>query len=202
MFAIFRFRLSFKIFLSFLIVIIFPSFISFFISYRLILRTINHDTILRLQDSISGFNEEIKLIEKRCLYIAKQLSENKEIKMLFYGNEFENLEKKLIEIHELAELDIVEIEDEEGKVILRGHNPGKYGDIKVDQNLIRMGLSGKSMVSYERGLSGFAIRAVSPIVEDDNKTRGLVMIGTSFSKNFVDHIKILTGMDNGIYKEN
>ena len=45
-----------------------------------------------------------------------------------------------------------------------------------------------------------AIRAVSPI-KYNGQTIGLIMSGASFSEKFVDHIKKLTGMENGVYQE-
>ena len=200
MFSFIRFKLSLKIFLSFLLIIIVPAVVSFVISYRLIKKTIEREIFMRLQDSISGYTEEIKFIEEKCLSIARELSRNNDIQQLYINKDYKNLEKKLIQIHKISYMDVVEIEDATGTVLLRGHNPSVSGDIKVNQNIIRVGLGGRDIVSYEKGRSGFAIRAVSPI-KHDGKVLGLVMIGSLFSDRFVEHMKILTGMENGIYKD-
>jgi len=201
MINIFKYKLTLKIFISFLCIIIIPALISLFISYRLIKSTLDREINIRLQDSISGFNQELINIEESCLKIAKELSRNDEIKQLFVGKNYDSLERKLIDIYRMGFIDVIEIEDTTGKVILRGHNPELSGDIKLDQSIIQLGLSGRSVIGYEKGKSGFAIRAVAPL-NYDNRIVGLIMAGSSFSHNFVNHIKLLTGMENGIYKDN
>jgi len=199
MFRIIRFKLSQKIFLSFLLIIIAPSLISLLIGYSLIKKTLEHEVKIRLEASIEGFNEEIQSIERKCLNVANELSGNGEIRNMLIQKEYDKLEKKLVEIYRLGTVDIIELEDTHGQVLLRGHNPGLAGDIKVNQDIVRKGLEGKSVVSYERGKSGFAVRAVSPI-QAGGKTIGLIMAGNLFSEEFVNHIKDLTGMESAVYK--
>ena len=106
-----------------------------------------------------------------------------------------------MEFYRMNLVDIIEIEDAEGKVLFRGHNPALAGDIKIDQKVIKDGLEGKTRLSYEHGHSGFAIRAVAPIYSD-NRVIGLFMAGSLFSKDFVNRMKSLTLLENGIYKGN
>lgn len=200
MFSIFRFRLTFKIFLSFILILILPSTISTLISYRLIWKTIEHETDLRLQDGIKGFNQEIRFTEKKCQKLAHELSVDKEIKTLFLHGDFTKLEERLITIYRLVDVDILEIEDTDGKVVLRAHNPDLAGDVKLEQHIVKQGLRGEITVSYEKGISGIAIRAVSPIISE-GRTVGLVMVGSLFSDKFVSRMKLLTGMENGIYRD-
>ncbi len=199
MFKIVRFKLSLKIFLSFLLIIIAPALISFLISYSLVKRTIEHEVSLRLKASMQGFEEEIESIETKCLKVANELAGNDEIRGMVMRKEYDNLKKKLVGVYRLGAVDIIELENIHGKVILRGHNPKLAGDMKVDQDIVRQGLEGKSVVSYERGESGFAVRAVSPIQEGDT-TIGLIMAGNLFSERFVNQMKDLTGMESAVYK--
>jgi len=200
MFSIFRFRLTSKIFLSFLLIILFPSSISILISYRLIRNTITYETALRLRDGILGFDQEIQFTEKRCQHIAMELATDSDIRHLFLESDHTNLQEKLVETYSLVDVDILEIEDTNGKVVLRGHNPELSGDLKLEQHIVQEGLRGKSTVSYEKGKSGIAIRAVSPILSE-GRTMGLIMVGSLFSDKFVNRIKLLTGMENGIYRD-
>ncbi len=199
MLKVIRFRLSLKIFLSFLLIIIVPALISFLISYSLVKRIIEYEVSLRLKASMQGFDEEIKSIEVKCLNVANALAKDDEIRSMVMRKEYDNLKKKLMEIYRLGAVDIIELENIRGQVLLRGHNPDLAGDIKVDQDIVKEGLEGKSVVSYERGKSGFAVRAVSPI-QEGGTTIGLIMAGNLFSERFVNQIKDLTGMESAVYK--
>ncbi len=197
----FRYRLNLRIFAIFIIAIFITTFSSSLIGYKLILKTAEHEVQSKLNDSISAYYQEIKFTETDCLNIAKMLSKNRDIITLLANKKHKALEKKLVEYYRMKIADIIEIENTRGKVVLRGHNPSLSGDIKIEQRIIQLGLSGIPNVSYEIGKSGFGIRAVSPIKKDD-QIIGLLMIGARFSKKFAEHIRLLTGMDNGIYRGN
>jgi signal transduction histidine kinase len=169
------------------------------IGYLIIRRTIDREIRIRLADSITAYFQEVQFIEEQCLQIAQELSSNQELVALLINGEFEALERKLVHYHHLDIFDIIEIEDVEGKVILRGHQPSVLGDVKINQMIVKEGLAGRSAVSYEQGQSGIAIRAVSPI-ESGTNIVGVLMIGSLFSSDFAEHIKLLTGMENGIYQ--
>jgi len=174
---------------------------SLIIGYRVVSKTIENEIHSKLKDSISAYSEEIKFIEDKCLTIARHLSRDPEIKTLLDSREYDKLEQKLRDFYTMKIVDIIEIESPKGKVIRRGHNPEAAGDIKIQQSIIQTGLSGRSIVSYEKGRSGFAIRAVAPIGYK-GKIIGLIMAGSRFSKDFVQHIRSLTSINNGVYRNN
>jgi signal transduction histidine kinase len=183
-----------------MLILILPSTISMLISYRLIRTTIEHETDIRLRDGIKGFDQEIRFTEKRCQQLARELSVDEEVTTLFLLGDYGKLEEKLVTVFRLVDVDILEIEDTEGKVVLRAHNPELSGDIKLEQHIVKQGLRGEGTVSYEKGKSGIAIRAVSPLMSE-GRTVGLVMVGSLFSDKFVGRMKQLTGMENGIYRD-
>ncbi|NOY09060.1 MAG: hypothetical protein GXP33_09480 [Spirochaetes bacterium] len=195
-----RYKLNLKIFFFFILIIFTMTISSIIIGYKVVIKTVENEIHSKLSGSISAYSQEIKFIEQNDLRIARHLSEDKEIIGLLNTGQYNRLEQKLRDYFIMKIVDIIEIESPEGKVIRRGHNPEMAGDIKIQQSIIRTGLSGKSVVSYEKGRSGFAIRAVSPI-SYNNRIIGLIMAGSRFSKNFVDHIRALTGIDNGIYRD-
>ncbi|MBP7652177.1 hypothetical protein KA977_02060, partial [Candidatus Dependentiae bacterium] len=201
MFKFLKYKLSLKIFFSFFFIVIIPALISFFFGYNLIKKSSEFEIEKRMEDTIEGFSNEIRIREEYCLKISKELACDIEIKDFLLNKNYSALKEKLVKIYNLGVVDLIEIENLQGVVLIRGHNPGFYGDMKVDQDIIKYGLSGKSGVSYEKGHSGFGIRTVAPIFFD-NKLTGLLMAGISFSKKFVDQNKLLTGMENGIYNEN
>jgi signal transduction histidine kinase len=199
MLRFFRYRLNFKIFFSFMLIIFITTISALLIGYLIIRRTIDREIRIRLADSITAYFQEVQFIEEQCLNIAQELSSERELVAMLMTGELDALEKKLVHYHQLGIFDIIEIEDVEGKVILRGHQPSVLGDLKINQMIVKEGLAGRSAVSYEQGQSGIAIRAVSPI-ETGNNIVGVLMIGSLFSSDFAEHIKLLTGMENGIYQ--
>ena len=193
--------MNFKIFFSFMLIIFITTISALLIGYLIIRNTIDREIRIRLADSITAYFQEVKFIEEECLKIASELSTDPELVTLLAQGEFAVLESKLVHYHRLGIFDIIEIEDPDGKVILRGHQPAVAGDVKINQTIVKEGLAGRSAVSYEQGQSGMAIRAVSPI-ERGGKILGVLMIGSLFSSDFAEHIKLLTGMENGIYRDN
>ncbi|MBI9103500.1 MAG: GHKL domain-containing protein [Spirochaetales bacterium] len=140
------------------------------------------------------------MIEDKCLTIVSSYSKKEFIVERLINDDTVGFEEELIDFYEMNLVDIIEIEDFSGKVIFRGHNPELAGDIKSDQWVIQEGLEGKSNVSFEYGQSGFAIRAVAPI-NHEGEIIGLFMTGELFSEEFVEKLKTLTLLDNGIYRE-
>jgi len=195
----FRYRLNFKIFFSFMLIIFITTVSALLIGYLIIRNTIDREIRIRLADSITAYSQEVRFIEQQCLKIAEEMSSDRDLVTLLIEGRFDPLEDKLVHYHRLGIFDIIEIEDTAGKVILRGHQPEVTGDVKINQEIVKEGLAGRSAVSYEQGQSGVAIRAVSPI-ESDGKILGVLMIGSLFSEDFAEHIKLLTGMENGIYQ--
>ncbi len=131
--------------------------------------------------------------------LLKNLSEDKEIIRLIAEKDREGLEKRLTPYYRMGLFDIIEVEDEIGAVLIRAHDPEKSGDLKIYQQIIKEGLKGQTVVGYASGKSGFAIRAVAPVVSE-GEVSGLLMFGKLFSEEFVSKIKKLTGLESGIYR--
>ena len=193
-----RYRLNLKLFASFLLIILVTALSSLLIGYQVIGRTAEREIRIRLGTSMEAYLQEVRILEENCQRIAGELAGEGEIARLLAGGKFKELERKLVHYHRMKVFDIVEIEDAAGKVLVRGHQPAEAGDLKIDQVIVRQGLSGSGAVSYEGGRSGLAIRAVAPVRSGD-LIIGLVMVGSQFSTELSGHIKRLTGMDNGVY---
>jgi len=200
MFRFLKYRLNRKILIAFFLIILIPGIFSFWANYYTRYKTVRYETELRLQDGAAAYFNEFETIKEKCLAIASVYSKKSFIVDRLIHGKSESFESEIIDFYRMNLLDIIEIEDIDGKVIFRGHNPSISGDVKIDQPLIREGLEGKIGVSFEHGKSGFAIRAVAP-VEYEGRVVGSFMAGSLFSRDFVDYLKTLTLMDNGIYRE-
>ena len=193
-----QYRLNIKIFISFIFIIIVTTVTAVSIGYFLISSSIEKANMVRLEDSITAYYNEIRFKEEACLKAVRTLSTDNEIIDLIINNKIDLLEKRLGNYYRIGIFDIIEVERTDGTVLIRGHDPEKSGDLKIEQNIIQAGLSGRTIVSYERGKSGIAIRAVAPI-EKEGRIISLIMVGTLFSKDLVENMRKLTGLDNGIY---
>ncbi len=167
----------------------------------IIQNTLHKEIETRLKESATVYFEELDTIEKKCIDIVSVYSRIPTIVKYITEKDYARLESNIVQFYKMNLVDIIEIEDSEGKVLFRGHNPDLAGDIKIDQDVVKEGLAGNISLSYEHGHSGFAIRAVAPIFSE-NRVIGLFMAGSLFSKDFVNRMKSLTLLENGIYKGN
>ena len=197
----FSYKLNRRILLSFLLIIVIPGLVSFWVTSFVVQKTLQKEIESRLIEAASVYFEELDTIEQKCIDIVSVYSGKVSIVEQILNRQYSNLEKEMIDFYKMNLVDIIEIEDHEGKVLFRGHNPDLAGDIKSDQKIIIGGLEGKISLSYEHGNSGFAIRAAAPIY-NENEVIGIFMAGSLFSQNFVSRLKSLTLLDNGIYREN
>ena len=194
-----RYRLNLKIFLSFLSIILITTVTALSIGYSMMRSSLENEQTLRLNDSLSAYFNEIKFKQDECLAAVRNLSGDEDIVNFISAGNTDELEKRLGKYYRMGLFDIIEVEDEYGVVLVRAHDPEKSGDIKIGQKIIKEGLTGRTVVSYESGKSGVAIRAVAPVVKE-NRIVGLLMFGKLFSIDFVEKIKKLTGLESGIYR--
>ena len=196
-----RYRLNLKIFLSFILIIIITTVTALSIGYSTIKNSLENEQMLRLDDSLSAYFNELKFKQDECYAAVKNLSEDSDIAELVAEKNIAGLEKRLSPYYRMGLFDIIEVEDEKGAVLIRAHDPDKSGDLKIYQKIIKEGLAGQIAVGYESGKSGIAIRAVAP-VSRNGEIKGLLMFGKLFSEDFISKIKKLTGLESGIYRNN
>ena len=194
-----RYRLNLKIFLSFILIILITTVTALSIGYSMMKKSLEQEQMLRLDDSLTAYFNELKFKQDECYAAVKNLSEDTDIAEMVASGDREWLERRLGHYYRMGLFDIIEVENEIGAVLIRGHDPEKSGDLKIYQEIIKEGLQGKISAGYESGKSGIAIRAVAPVIKDDEIV-GLLMLGKLFSEDFVNKIKKLTGLESGIYK--
>ncbi|MBB6482172.1 histidine kinase dimerization/phospho-acceptor domain-containing protein [Spirochaeta isovalerica] len=163
--------------------------------------TVHSEVESRLREGVSVYFKEFEIISQKCQTIVSIYSEKDFVIDHILNGDNPLFRQDIIDFYRMGVVDIIEIEDAKGEVIFRGHNPDRAGDSKIDQQLIQEGLDGNESIGFESGQTGFAIRAVAPI-KNNRDIIGLFMAGERFSDEFVDNLKTLTLLENGIYRNN
>jgi methyl-accepting chemotaxis protein len=88
-------------------------------------------------------------------------------------------------------VDFFTITDQKGNVFIRAHEPEKYGDSIINQQVIQSALKGQMTVYLEDGaLVKYSIRAGTPLRDKSGNIIGAITIGYILSdERFVDEIK-------------
>lgn len=128
------------------------------------------DTIITQLDNLSH-----DLLDLTSTYAS-----NSDLLKAFQSEDRKELERAVAPIFERLQeehqLDVFEFGSIDGKVILRGHNPEKYGDNKSDISAIQATLKGEKLSGFEFGNSGITVRAFVPLIVN-NKVIGTLQTG-------------------------
>jgi len=141
LFTFFSYKINRRILLAFIMIIIIPEMVSYWISSFVIQNTLQKEIESHLKEAGIVYFKELNAIEKNCVDIASAFSVKDTVVKQIRNEQYLNLEKDMINFYSMDLVDIIEIEDKEGKVIFRGHNPNLSGDIKIDQNVVKEGLA-------------------------------------------------------------
>lgn len=102
---------------------------------------------------------------------------------------------------EAFEVDFFTITDTKGNVFIRAHEPEKYGDSIINQQVIQNAIAGKRSVLLEHGaVVKYSIRAGAPLRDQSGNIVGAIVVGYILSSNeFVDRIKNILQSEVSIY---
>lgn len=144
---------------------------------------------------------ELTSVSEDLLKVTELYSQNGTIISSFESGEREQLLNSVEEVYSRLsrehQLSVFELGDSSGTVVLRGHNPDKYGDNKSDLLAIQYALDGKSVAGFEFGSSGLSVRAFTPIVSG-NKVIGTIQTGVD-SQFINDLSEKLQGITVSLY---
>ncbi|MDS1030516.1 methyl-accepting chemotaxis protein [Bacillota bacterium LX-D] len=102
------------------------------------------------------------------------------------------------------DLDYFVLTDTKGKVFIRAHSPGEFGDSIVNQVNIQKALAGEQSVGIEEGkVVKLSVRAGSPLRDENGIIVGAISTGYVFSsESFVDDLKKTLNCEVTIFKGN
>ena len=142
------------------------------------------------------FKRNSTRLPKPLLEITSIYATDEELVLALQSGERDQLLQEVEQIYPRLQsehgLNVFEFGDASGIVLLRGHNPGKYGDDKSGLSAIQSALDGQSIAGFEFGTSGLSVRAFVPIIHNNT------VIGTLQSGVDGTFLKELNEMLQGV----
>ncbi|MBD3413117.1 MAG: HAMP domain-containing protein, partial [Candidatus Aminicenantes bacterium] len=136
-----RFSLRKKIILSFLLVILFGGVITLILGSRLIRETLISQAQDKVKHDLSSawmvFNEKISDIKE----LVSLTSTRKTLQESIKSKNYVSLSKYLNHLRKDFGLDILNVADSQGKIIIRTQNPGETGDDQSNDIIIKKALA-------------------------------------------------------------
>lgn len=195
--------ISRKLFLYFLLMTMIPLILAFLIVLSKFDKTYNQNTRDDLAHTSKITTYYLEQKKKEGLGIAKQFAKSPEIITLVKQKNRTKLEQTILPIYKdlqtERQISIFEIGDNEGNVLLRAHDPKKFGDNKKNHKSIQVSLEGKDVAGFEFGSSGLAERIVVPIVENGNVI-GTLQVGYNLNEQLLETIHLITKGDVSFYQ--
>ena len=151
------------------------------------------DELLTLSQLHIDYNDDIGLLEDGAAMLSISLADREDLKTLFLANDREGLLNLLSPMFETLknEYDIrhLYVEDTEGIVYVRVHNPAKFGDDVTYRRTAAASLSTRTTVAgVEIGPGRLGIRSVSPLY-DKGDFIGMTEVGIDYDQTFIDNFK-------------
>ncbi len=112
------------------------------------------------------------------------LAQNERFLQALKTDDFSQMKNTLDELNSKLGCDLITITDGNGDVVIRQHEPSKFGDSALSQNSVRLALQGKSSFNLEPGTAvKLSCRAGAPIFDENKNVIGTVVTGYSFQKD-------------------
>ena len=178
-----------RLILSYISVVFISLFISILFSYTLFILTVNK----RLDPEITGAKETMEgriseLMEKSLIF-TDIISREKEA-LSFLKNELSRdvTIEDLRRFNSKAGLDILQILDQNGKVLLSLENPSVEPYSKINDNLVQKGLRGYKNSSFQIEDGKPSIVSIVPI-QENGKTYGALLGGFTVTNQLLNKIE-------------
>ncbi len=167
---------------------------------------IYRDRVPRLQKMTEYYYSE-KLL--KLVNYAAELAENRTLAETVKQKNRESLEKMLTSVYadmrrRDSEINSVEVTDSQGIILMRGHNPTKYGDDKSKTRIFGKALQTRtkqSGIEVSPGSQLLSLDAVAPIFID-NALVGLVKVGSYPKTQNLSELKEILDADVAVVMEN
>jgi len=140
-----------------------------------------------------------------ALTLAQSYSRDETIRAAFLSGDREALFAVTKSIFDNLEtsmnISVFEFGDQSGTVLLRVHNPEKYGDDKSSNSGIAQAIKGANVKGFEYGSSGLGARVFVPIENSKKEIIGTLQIGFNLNEKLLDDIGYFVSGDIAFYNE-
>lgn len=194
-----RLHYQFSLCLAFLLIVVVPILASFLFFQSFLKNAAEGEFHSQAEKVARGITAGIGRRSEDLLDLARTYARDPAAAAALRDGDRSRLEKRLIELFPYSDLDLLEAGDASGTVMARAHRPGDRGEDKSGQAIIRNALRGTAGADIERGGSGIALRAVSPVPGPDGRTIGTLMTGALLDQGFFLAYKTITGFDLALF---
>lgn len=163
------------------------------------LQEVQEDEVLTLQRLYSEYNDDIAASEISAAALSTALADRQDIKKLYLANDRQGLLRLLTpmfeQLRDKYDIRHLYIENKDGTVFVRVHNPANFGDDVNYRPTASTTLSSKQTIAgVDIGPNRIGVRSVSPVL-DNGSFVGMLEIGLDYDQTFIDHVKAQTGAD-------
>ncbi len=194
-----RLHYQLSLYLSFLLIVVVPILASFLLFKAFLKATAESEFYAQADKVARGITAEIGRRSETLLSLAQTYARNPGIVGSLEAGDRALLEGRLGDLFPYSDLDLLEAGDARGLVLARAHRPGDWGEDKTGQVIIRNALRGSPGADIEKGASGLALRAVSPVVSLRGDTVGTLMTGVLLDEGFFRTYKTITGFELALF---
>lgn len=158
-----------------------------------------------IQRAYKIFLSEVEDIKRQMLSFSMMITEDENVIALMGKRDRAGLERKIMPLYEKLRdrfgISLVHFHIPPGRSFLRVHAHETHGEMLAYRKSVVDALrSRRPITALEWGLTGLAIRAVSPIV-DHGKVLGSVEVGYPFGGPFLSRLKKTWGQDFTVYEK-
>ena len=154
----------------------------------------------RVTSALDDLNGKITEMLDQSEKSAVSISQDYRVISALKKNDFNALKSALDSFNGTLQMDTISITDVNGNVIIRQHDPDKYGDNILSQTNVQKALTGSTSTTLEPGaLARLSTRSGAPIYDDSGKMIGAVVTGYVFSADILDELKALHNTELTIF---
>ncbi len=147
----------------------------------------------RVASASSDLNKKIAEMLDRSKQNAVAIAQNYRLAAAVEKKDFNATKAVLDDLNSFLKMDTISITDTEGNVLIRQHEPAKFGDSILKQSNVQKALKGETSTTMEPGaLVRLSCRTGSPIYNSQGVIIGTVVTGYTFDNPaMLDELKAL-----------
>lgn len=158
----------------------------------------------RVNSASDDLKKQVQQMLTRSEQNAVSISQNYRLISALSDKDFDAMKAALDELNQYLKADTISITDTEGNVVIRQHEPAKFGDNILKQSNVQQALKGEILTTMEPGaLVKLSCRTGAPVRNESGRIIGTVVTGYTFENAAVlDELKALHNTELTIYAGN